>query len=96
MQFVKKSWIFGFAQLDSLGMLNVDFRVKQLRFSHAHKIFNDRCPLYLSEHFVQTSNGHSWLHVYRNDPKFSDRHVWANSVAPDQTAPQIRVLLGAV
>ena len=26
-----------------------------------------------------------------NDPKFSDRQVWANSVDPDQTAP-----LGAV
>ena len=28
---------------------------------------------------------------YRNDPKFSDGQVWANSVDPDQTAP-----LGAV
>ena len=26
--------------------------------------------------------------MYRNDPKFSDRYVWANSVGPDQTAPQ--------
>ena len=25
--------------------------------------------------------------IYRNDPKFSDRQVWANSVDPDQTAP---------
>ena len=25
---------------------------------------------------------------YRNDPKFSDRQVWANSVDPDQTADQ--------
>ena len=24
---------------------------------------------------------------YRNDPKFSDRSAWANSAAPDQTAP---------
>ena len=24
---------------------------------------------------------------YRNDPKFSDRRVWANSVDPDETAP---------
>ena len=22
---------------------------------------------------------------YRNDPKFSDRYVWANSADPDQT-----------
>ena len=25
---------------------------------------------------------------YRNDPKFSDRKVWANSADPDQTAPR--------
>ena len=25
---------------------------------------------------------------YHNDPKFSDRQVWANSVDPDQTAPR--------
>ena len=24
--------------------------------------------------------------IYRNDPKFLDRHVWANSANPDQTA----------
>ena len=29
--------------------------------------------------------------MHRNDPKFSDRWVWANSEDPDQTAP-----LGAV
>ena len=26
-------------------------------------------------------------HIYRNDPKFSVRYAWANSVDPDQTAP---------
>ena len=25
---------------------------------------------------------------YRNDPKFSDRKVWANSADPDQSAPR--------
>ena len=25
---------------------------------------------------------------YRNDPKFLDIYVWANSVDPDQTAPR--------
>ena len=25
---------------------------------------------------------------YRNDPKFSDRQVYANSADPDQTAPR--------
>ena len=28
------------------------------------------------------------LSAYRNDPKFSDRYAWANSVDPDQTAPR--------
>ena len=26
--------------------------------------------------------------VYRNDPKFWDKQVWANSADPDQTAPR--------
>ena len=26
--------------------------------------------------------------LYRNDLKFSDRQVWANSADPDQTAPR--------
>ena len=30
----------------------------------------------------------AYKHVYRNDPKFSDRYVWANSADPDQTAPR--------
>ena len=25
--------------------------------------------------------------AYRNDPKFLDRLIWANSADPDQTAP---------
>ena len=27
--------------------------------------------------------------MYRNDPKFLDRQVWANSADPDQTAPSV-------
>ena len=34
-------------------MLNVDFRVKQLRLSHVHKIFNGSGPSYLSEQFIK-------------------------------------------
>ena len=26
--------------------------------------------------------------IYPNDPKFSNRYVWANSADPDQTAPR--------
>ena len=33
--------------------------------------------------------------IYRNDPKFSDRYAWANSVDPDQTAPRGAVLSGS-
>ena len=43
---------------NSLNMLNVDFRVKQLRLSHVHKIFNGTGPLYLSEHFIKSSDVH--------------------------------------
>ena len=42
------------------------------------------------KHLLERS-GYSLLqmHVkYRNSPKFSDRHVWANSVDTDQTAPE--------
>ena len=27
--------------------------------------------------------------IYRNDPKFSDRLIWANSADPDQTPPRL-------
>ena len=36
-----------------------------------------------------------YLAKYRNDPKFSGRHVWANSVDPDQTAPRGAVWSGS-
>ena len=32
---------------------------------------------------------------YRNDPKFSDRQVYANSADPDQTAPRGAVWSGS-
>ena len=32
---------------------------------------------------------------YHNDPKFSDRQVWANSVDPEQTAPKEAVYPGS-
>ena len=62
-QFIKNLGLrshIGFSELDSLGMLNVDFRVKQLRLGHAHtcQIFSDRCLSYLSENIVKTSDIH--------------------------------------
>ena len=32
---------------------------------------------------------------YGNDPKFSDRYIWANSADPDQTAPRGAVWSGS-
>ena len=43
----------GFLELNSLNMLKVDFRVKQLRLSHVHKIFNGTGLSYLSEQFIK-------------------------------------------
>ena len=48
----------GFLELNSLNMLNLDFRVKQLRLSHVHKIFNGTGPLYLSEQLIKVSDVH--------------------------------------
>ena len=42
-------------------MLNVDLRVKQLRLSHVHKLFNETGASYLSEHFIKTSNVHHYF-----------------------------------
>ena len=44
------------------------------------------------------ANGHvqlAWIEESTNDPKFSDRQVWANSVDPDQTAPERAVWSGS-
>ena len=35
---------------------------------------------------MSTENLALLVDKYRNDPKFSDRYVWANSADPDQTA----------
>ena len=43
------------------------------------RVFQNTCSL---RHFF------SDLQCYRNDPKFSDRKVLANSADPDQTAPR--------
>ena len=48
----------GFAELNSLNILNVNLRVNQLRLSHVHKIDNETGPSYLSELFIKTSEVH--------------------------------------
>ena len=50
----------GYSELDSLGFLNVENRVKQLRLNHVVKIFNGTCPSYLSEHFRKVSDFHMY------------------------------------
>ena len=61
MRFIKNlgpRYHIGLSDLNSLNMLNVDFRVKQLRLSHVHKIFNGTGPSYLSENFIKVSDVH--------------------------------------
>ena len=41
----------------------------------------DKQNFYASGYFIRDP-------IYRNDPSFSDRLVWANSADPDQTAPR--------
>jgi hypothetical protein len=50
----------GQAELDKLGFLNVDDRVKQMKLNHAFKIFNNTSPGYLSEHFIKLSDMHRY------------------------------------
>ena len=47
-------------ELFSLGFLNVETRVKQLRLNHAHKIFNNNCPSYLKNNFVRINEHHTY------------------------------------
>ena len=53
--------LIGFLEINILNMLNGDFRVKQPRPSHVHKIFNRTCLSYLSEHFIKVSDVHHHL-----------------------------------
>ena len=57
----------GFLELNSLNMLNVAFRVKQLRLSHVHKVFNGTGPSYLSEQFIKVSDVH--YHFTKGSPE---------------------------
>ena len=59
---------------------------------------SDPCPpgLRTVAGSILTSGKHSFMEIYRNDPKFSDRYAWANSADPDQTAPRSSLILGAV
>ena len=50
----------GKQELQSLGFLNVEHKIKQLRLNHAHKIFNNKCPSYLNNNFVKINDHHNY------------------------------------
>lgn len=50
----------GKPELSSMGFLNIENRVKQLRLNHAHKIFNNNCPSYLNNNFVKINEHHNY------------------------------------
>ena len=55
-----------------------------------HSLLMNDIVMYMekkNEICVRRQNGRTNSY-YRNDPKFSDRQVWANSADPDQTADQ--------
>ena len=47
--------------LESVNMLNVEQRVKQLRLQHVHNIFNETCPEYLKQNFNLVSDNSRYL-----------------------------------
>ena len=57
-----------------------------------HGILNNKRKVYAVIFTLATNL--FWTN-YRNDPKFSDRYSWANSVDPDQTAPRGAVWSGS-
>ena len=50
----------GYSELNSVGFLNVENRVKQLRLNHVFKIFNGTSPSYLLDHFHKVSALHGY------------------------------------
>lgn len=47
-------------ELSSVGFLNIENRVKQLRLGHAHKIYNNKCPAYLKDNFKKVNEHHEY------------------------------------
>ena len=48
------------SELSSLGLLNVEHRVKQLRLNHVFKIYNNKCPSYMNENFTKVNEHHTY------------------------------------
>ena len=47
-------------ELQQAGLLNTQFRAKQLRLNHAYNIFHGKCPPYLKENFQKPQSLHSY------------------------------------
>ena len=47
------------ADFRTVGMLKVEDRVKQLSLNHVHKIWGNRCPSYLNDHFIKVTSVHN-------------------------------------
>ena len=47
-------------ELSSIGLLNVEHRVKQLRLNHVHKIYYNKCPSYMKEDFLKVNEHHTY------------------------------------
>lgn len=47
-------------ELSSVGFLNIENRVKQLRLGHAHRIYNNTCPEYLKDNFKKVIDHHEY------------------------------------
>ncbi len=46
----------GTEQLNTLGLLNVENRVKQIRLHNAHKVYHEQAPKYLMTNFNKSRN----------------------------------------
>ena len=45
-------------ELSNVGCLNVENRIKKVRFNHDHKIFNNARPSYLKNNFIKINEHH--------------------------------------
>lgn len=64
--------------LDSVGLLNVENRVKQLRLNHVHKIFYNKSPSYMKYNFTKIKDCHQ---QYTRSSEFN---FWVPSIKGQQ------------
>ena len=48
------------SDMSKLGMLNVEHRGKQMSLNHLYRIYNDCCPEYMRDNFIQVFEVHSY------------------------------------